>query len=326
MAPTIKTRSKKRGFLNILLLVLFGLLLALWQRQAIFDWLQLRNYSAPQSISRLATDDTMTDYARRIYYVNHPVLQDKATFATSCPGGKEQTVVLGCYKGGQRGIYLFDVDNGELAGIKQVTAAHEMLHAAYDRLSANDRQHVNAMLTDYFNNKLTDDTVKKTIEGYKKTEPDDLVNEMHSIFATQIDQLPSDLSEYYTRYFTSRKQVTNYYGTYEQAFSSRQQQITQFDSQLNSLKTQVDQLELTVKSQQAGLQTQRESLDREKANGNREAYNSSVDSYNNSVNVYNANVVRLRGLIEQYNQLVERRNSIAFEERALVQSLSAQTQ
>src|SRR5687768_13286036 len=104
--PMRKSGSKTR--LYVLLVVLALVAIALWQHQAIFDWIKLRNYIAPAAVAQLATEDTMSPYARKIFYVNAPRLQDKAAFK-DCNVSKEQTIVLGCYKGNQNGIYLLTV-------------------------------------------------------------------------------------------------------------------------------------------------------------------------------------------------------------------------
>ncbi len=265
----------------------------------------------------------MTDYARHMYYVNHPEIKERSNFSTFCNVGTEQSVVLGCYKGGQRGIYLLNVTNQELAGIEQVTAAHEMLHAAYERLSSSERQRIDGLLEDYYKNKLTDQNIKDTMDQYKQTEPNDLVNEMHSIFGTEVGGLPSELEDYYKQYFTDRAKLVAYYSAYQEAFSSRQQQIKQADAQLDMWKNQIDELESTVKAQQSQLQAQRSALNRDRANGNAEAYNDGVDDFNALVTQYNVKVSELQNLITQYNQLIQTRNSIAFEERQLVQSISS---
>lgn len=293
------------------------------QRQALYDYARLFNYAPPTKVAQLATDATMTDSARHLYYINHPELKDRTNFSLFCDVGTEKTAVLGCYKGGQRGIYLLNVSNAELAGIEQVTAAHEMLHAAYERLSTKERTRVDNLLQDYYQNQLTSENVKSTMNEYKKTEPDQLINEMHSIFGTQIADLPAELNDYYRQYFTDRAKLVSYYASYEQAFTSRQQQINQADAQLDSWKQRINELEGTVKSQQSQLQNQRNTLNRYRENGNAEAYNNGVDAFNALVTSYNAKVAELQDLITKYNQLVETRNSIAFEERQLAQSLSS---
>lgn len=299
------------------------LLLGWWRQDALYDWTRLRSYDPPTEIAQLATDTTMTDYARHMYYVNRPEIKDRAVFSKYCNAAAEQAAVLGCYKGGQRGIYLLQVTNAELAGIKQVTAAHEMLHAAYERLNGGERQRVDTLLQDYYENILTDETIKQTVDAYRLTEPNELVNEMHSIFGTQVATLPSELSEYYKQYFSDRSKVISYYSAYQQAFTGRQQRIEQYDAQLDKWKTQISQLEIEVKAQQSDLQSRRNTLNRQRANGDAQSYNDGVDSFNAAVVAYNAKVAQLQSLIADYNKLVEARNAIAFEERQLADSLSS---
>ncbi|HEY1064097.1 MAG TPA: hypothetical protein VGE30_02240 [Candidatus Saccharimonadales bacterium] len=325
MNPKAVSKRQKAPLLTgISILVLAGVLLFGWlQREAIYDWWRLRGYTPAPEIAQMATDATMTDYATHMYYVNRPEFKDRKSFATFCSNGHEETVVLGCYKSGQQGIYLLQVSNAELAGIQQVTAAHEMLHAVYDRFSTEERKRIDKLLQDFYDNQLSDQTIKDTIDGYRKTEPDDLVNEMHSIIGTQVGSLPAELEKHYEKYFDDRSKLVAYYETYRHAFQSRQQQIKQADAQLDSLKQQIDQLEAEVKSEQAELNARRATLERHQANGNAEAYNAGVDGFNALVVRYNANVTRLQNLIAQHNQLVEERNAIAFEERQLVESLSS---
>src|SRR5690348_17199642 len=123
-----------------LLLVLFGLLgLVAKNPYTVSDWLRLRNYQPDASVLTIADATSMTDRARHMFFINHPALQDKAAFHQSCPQYDEQTIVIGCYESGQRGIFVLKVDDQRLNGVEEVTAAHEMLHAAYERLSNSEQ-------------------------------------------------------------------------------------------------------------------------------------------------------------------------------------------
>ncbi len=50
----------------------------------------------------------------------------------------KRNAILGCYNPSSRDIYIYNVTNSELDGVKEVTAAHEMLHAAWERLSESE--------------------------------------------------------------------------------------------------------------------------------------------------------------------------------------------
>lgn len=315
--------------LSIALVIWFVVLMGvLVYRTNITDWWKLRGYDAPAKISMISSQDTMTDYAQKIFYVNHPqVIGQASRFNSECPTSKaEQTIVLGCYHPNQNGIYIYSVTDARLDGVEQVTAAHEMLHAAYDRLSQNERSQVDRQLSDFYANGLQNDRIRKTIEAYKQTEPNDLVNEMHSIFGTEVRSLPPALEQHYKKYFGNRLQVVGYAEKYQSEFISRQDAVTSYDSQLKALKSQIDALEADLKSRQASITQQQKELLALRNSGDVNAYNSAVPAYNASIDSYNSGVQRAKALVAQYNQMVVARNSIALEESKLAQSLNSNAQ
>ncbi len=321
-----KRRPKKILRIAFLLMWLVLLVVIALNRQSIYDWWQLRDYTPPQTVSSLASQTTMTDYGRKVFYVNQPSLTSDEDFAKACPNSsQEQTIVLGCYHGSQGGIYLLDVRDPRLEGVEQVTAAHEMLHAAYDRLNSAERKRVDAMLEEYYKNNLTDERIKRTIDAYKQSEPDDLVNEMHSIFATEIVNLPSNLEQYYKKYFTNRAQIALFANKYQAEFSSREAAVDKADEQLATMKKQIDSLQSQVQRKQDEVASERRRLTSLRSS-DVDAYNASVPGYNQLVESYNSSVEQLRALIASYNQLVATRNAIALEENQLVNALSNNVQ
>jgi hypothetical protein len=299
----MKSFSRISGIM-LSLALLGALILGVTHVQALEDWVRLRNYTPPAAVSTLATEDAMTSLGTHIFYVNHPNIQaNAATFRQACATA-EQTIVLGCYHSNQNGIEIFDVKDGRLKGVEEVTAAHEMLHAAYDRLSSKQKQSVDNMLIDFYQSGLQDQRVKDTIDLYKKTEPNDVVNEMHSVFGTEVAALPAPLESYYSKYFSNRSVVTAFAGNYEGEFTSRTTQINADDGQLAIMKAQIKADEQSLSSQVAGLQADRARIE----NSGSE---SDINAYNARVSAYNAGVHKLQSEIAAYNALVEQRNAIA---------------
>lgn len=321
------TSSTGKSLLTVVLLLAWfiGLGLAYTYRQDITDWWRLRGYQPPAAVANLASQTSMTDFGRKIFYVNHPVISDKRSFLEECPNAdREHSIVLGCYHGNQSGIYLLDVTDPRLEGVEQVTAAHEMLHGAYDRLSGEERKTVNGQLEAYYKNELKDERILKTIEAYKQSEPNDVVNEMHSIFASEIANLPDALEQYYSQYFDDRQQVVALASQYQAEFTSRQAAIAAYDAQLDRLKAQIDSLESSLKTNEASIESQREELERRRSNGDVAGYNAGVPGYNNLIANYNAQAEQLRSLIAQHNNIVSLRNELAQEADALVKNLSSE--
>jgi hypothetical protein len=319
-----KLRNRRKYVLLGVLVVWFGVLgLVAYNQQSVWDWWKLRSYHAPAAVAALASDDTMTPYARKVFYVNAPQLESKDSFNKFCSANSEQTIVLGCYHGGQNGIYVLKVTDSRLTGVEQVTAAHEMLHAAYDRLGANEKNKVDAMLMDYYDHDLHDQRILDTIAAYRKSEPNDVVNEMHSIFGTEIATLPRGLENYYKQYFTNRAEVAAFAAQYQGAFTSRQAAVKQYDAELGGLKSQIASAEADAQAKEVQLALQQAELQKERSSGNTVAYNAGVPAYNAQVAAYNAVVANIRSLVARYNQLVDSRNAIALEEQQLVSDISS---
>ena len=311
-----------KRFLQAAFTVSFAALIAVaWlQQDALFDAWRLRGYSPPAEVSRLADVTTMTNNSRRLFYVYKPQLEDKSSFNSHCTGA-EQTIVLGCYIK-HRGIYLYSVPDPRLNGVVEVTAAHELLHAEYDRLSTGERQRIDKLTAEYAAT-IKDTRLNETIENYRKKDPNVVPNELHSILATEVKDLPDELEQHYSRYFTNRQKIVELADTYKQAFTAREAEVAAIDSQLASLKNQIDSLNASLEAQQASLKAQFEQLQQAKRSENNEAYNEGVPAYNQSVARYNADVKFQRSLVAQYNELVERRNSLAVEENELIKALDS---
>lgn len=303
-----------RSLGGITTLAVLGLLVyGLFNLQTIDDWLKLRGYEPPHNVVELANETTMTQEARHAFYVNRPQLTaSKVQFQQLC-GQREQTIVLGCYHGNQRGIVIFNVSNTELDGVEEVTAAHEMLHATYDRLSRGERQQVDGWLEDYYRQELKDPRILKNIDNYKQTEPNDVLNEMHSIFATEVAQLPQPLENYYQRFFDNRAQVVSFSQQYEAAFTSREERAKALYEQILSLKRQIDTLEVQLTAERRSLEAERDSVDT----------NEEAAAFNARVSAYNSQVERHRRLVNQYNSLVEEYNQLALQLEELLRSIDS---
>jgi hypothetical protein len=311
-----------RVVFSLLCIVVFFAVLS-YNRQGILDWWHLRHYAPPAAIAELATQDTMTSYARKVLYVNKPQLQSKTSF-TECNLGTEQAAILGCYHSNQEGIFILSVSDPRLNGIEQVTAAHEMLHAAYDRLSSRQKKSVDAMLLDYYNHDLHNPTILAQMANYKKTEPDAVVNEMHSVFGTEVDNLPAGLEQYYRRYFTNRSAIAHDYDNYQAEFTSRQTTVANDDRQLATLKKQIDTSEADLQMKSATIQALQSRLTADQNSSDIFAYNAGVPGYNADVDAYNTEVMSLKNNITQYNQLVAARNTVAVESQQLTSEITSQ--
>jgi chromosome segregation ATPase len=153
------------------------------------------------------------------------------------------------------------VTNERLDGIRDVTAAHEMLHVAYARLGDAERQKVDTLLSAEYDKLKNDSALSDRVAFYDRTEPGERMNELHSILGTEVGSLDGELENYYQKYFTDRNKVVSLHARY----------IAVFDE----LKTKSDAL-----SQELNTLT-------DTINARMVAYNSDVESLNKAIASFN---------------------------------------
>lgn len=309
---------KRALSLALSVILITASIFALWQRQAINDWWVLRSYDPPSAISQLATDTTMSAEGRKIFYLTKPKLQQKSEFQKSCTS-TEQTIVLGCYKTNE-GIYVYDVDDARLAGVQQVTAAHEMLHAAYDRLSSSEKQKIDSLTQQAFNS-LSNDRIKTNVEAYRKKDAAVVPNELHSILGSEVSQLPAELEQHYKRYFDDRKKVVAYSEAYEKEFSEREKQVASYDAQLEQLRQRYESLKSKILTEESELSSLIASLNELSYSNDIATYNSKVNQYKRLYSSYTSNIAEINKIVESYKTILDKRNAIALEEQSLLQSI-----
>ncbi len=309
---------KKSLSYSVTVVLLSTPVLVLWRHQNIYDWWRLRSYIAPSAVAALADQTTMNDKARKIFYVTRPELQAKSEFQKSCTI-REQTIVLGCYQAG-RGIFVYNVSDDRLSGVQQVTAAHEMLHAAYERLSSKEKAHVDSMTKSAYDN-LHDDRLNKTVEAYRTRDASVVPNELHSILATEVRILNPELEQYYKRYFNNRKAIVDLSERFESEFTKRDAQIADYEEQLKNMKLTINELKSSLESQNSALDRITAELERLSAENNVKDYNANIPLYQGMIKKYNNDVAVLKKTIAMYNSVFDKLNAIIGEEQTLFNAI-----
>lgn len=242
----------------------FALLVAavalFYNRQAILDDITAWRFTPSAELVTLEDNAGLNQTGKFYLSASQAEISDKAAFNTAC--GKlqnERTVVIGCYTGADKRIYIYNVTDAQLDGVKETTTAHEMLHAAYDRLSASDRTYVDGLLTAE-KAKITDTRILSLIKEYEKSEPDEVVNELHSIFGTEVRDLSPELETYYARYFSDRLKVVALKEKYEKVFTDLASKQTALVAELNTLATDVNTRQKAYEASLDALNTDIESF------------------------------------------------------------------
>ena len=229
-------RGRIWGVIAAVVAVAVLLVLAPWdpQRgQAMADQVTIWFSPSPAEISALADATGMSETGRRIFFASTPELDDAEDFNTHCP--VDEQIVLGCYAA--REIYLFRVTDERLQGTNEVTAAHEMLHAAYERLPDSERSRIDALI-DAFVDALADDHPLFTVmASYPEASHAD---ELHSRLGTEITELTPALESYFARYFDDRSLVLAQHARSTATLDAANARIAQLSAELDALGVDIE--------------------------------------------------------------------------------------
>lgn len=293
---------------------------AVYNHQAIADWWFLQSYEPDSRIAALAGRAELSDEGRRYFYVSDPEINDKQEFNRNCPE-LEEALVLGCYSG--REIYLLEIERPELDGVMEVTAAHEMLHAVYDRLSTREREDIDRKLMEAYRG-IEEPKLRKLIESYEDNGGQEvLLNELHSILPTQVLELPPDLEDYYGDYFNDRRSVAGLYLEYESVLSGINDRIDNLKGRIEQLRTDIDAQENYIGRLRSEIEDINRRMRELRQSGDNEAHNRLVPQQNALVQEHNAAVSYNRDLVERHNAVVNDVNDLVILQNDLVNSMDS---
>jgi hypothetical protein len=254
---------------------------------------------------------TMTRDARQVVASVTATVDEKTRFAADCPVKEApDSLVIGCF--GQGTLHVLRVDRPDIAPAMVVSAAHEMLHGVYARLTPKARKHIDALI-DSFYSTLDDPELKAVVATYEKTEPGQRLDELHSLLPTEVEHLSPALERYYRRYFTDRRRIVAAFTSYDRVFTSLEAQHDALKAQLDGLQTQLDASKTQLDAAGAQADNLTSQIDSLRAQGR-------IGESNRLVGPQNAAVDHANALLQQYNTLVDQYNAVVGQYNAVVQS------
>lgn len=320
-------QPKKRSGIGSLLtgLVLIGLSAFLWlNHQYVIDTIRFWQYQPTNAVVTIASRTTMTDSGKFLFYASQPSVDDRATFNAACKNNESGTAILGCYTADR--IYIYNITDQRLDGIQEVTAAHEMLHAVYRRMSDADKQTVNGLVEAEYQKLKANPTYTARMAFYDKTEPGERDNELHSIIGTEVASITPELETHYKKYFGNRSAVVAEYNSYNSVFTS-------LEEQAKSLSAQLDAMNDKIKASVAAYEADVKQLNADITVFNQKASSGGFPSLAAFNREHQALVDRssalasereaVNSLISQYNALSDQYNSIVTQSNDLNQSIDS---
>ena len=260
-APTRRRSGPYFIVLGVLAAVALGSVLIMLNRQFLVDQWSVWTYETTPTIESYVDRSTMTDHGEFLFKASKPDVAAAEEFNSVCSNLEEGSGVLGCYLNGSKMITLFDITDVRLDGMEEVVASHEMLHAAWDRMSEAEHDRLSVMLHAE-ELKLTGDAeFVARMEIYDRTEPGEHFNELHSIIGTEVADLAPELEQYYAQYFSNRAALVALHQQSNVVFE-------QIEAQSAALVAELDALNASISAD--GL-----------------VYNSGYDKLNDDINDFN---------------------------------------
>lgn len=274
-------------------------------------------HKAPSSdIIRLAEKASFSHTGREIFYKTEPVLLPRAEFSAAC-NRHEGVSSLGCFDG--ENIKLFEIKEAKLEGMIAATAAHEMLHAAYDDLRKAERKRIDGLVKEVVA-MVTDKDILAKFDEYRKRDTDVLPSEYHSIVGTEVENLPGSLELHYSRYFNNRKALVALTRSYYDELNARKKTIEVTDNELDKMRQDIELRMKILKTKQSHLDALKKRLESHETSPTRE----NDETYNKLAEEFNKDAGHLKTKTDEFNRIAKERNKKAIESQKLYESLDSQ--
>ena len=190
-------------------------------------------YRPTPEMEQIRASLNLTGTGYRIFNASMPELMERVEFNSVCREVENEAAILGCYTDDK--IYIFNIVDDELLGIKELTTAHELLHAVYNRMSEGDKNRWSGVLNEvYLDNK---EVLGEEIDLYKDRQKQE---ELYVRIGTEIKNLPEELEKHYAEIFDDQDKVVDFYESYITVFREIEQKLGELQKQIESLKTEID--------------------------------------------------------------------------------------
>ena len=322
-------KTRRLGSVVSLIVFIIFSCLAGWiflNRQHVIDQITVWQYEPSSEVEKIASRADLSDTGLFYFYTSRPEVESTQKFNSECERKEEHSAILGCYANMR--IYIFDIKNEQLDGIEEVTASHEMLHAAWDRLSESERSTLAPLLEAAYQ-KVADGELKERMDYYARAQPGERANELHSIIGTELSDVGSELEAHYKKYFTKRSTIVGFHTAYKAVFNTLESKSSTLLSELKNLEQSINTRvkEYTAKKQaleqeNADIQANYTQLDRSNL-ATVSAYNARVNSLNARASELRVEYDTLSSLTTEYNAKVAEYNQTVVSQQNLQKSLDS---
>lgn len=315
-------KKLRLGWIIVMVLMVIVAVIVVLNRAWIYDWVRGVSYRPSGEMAAIRDELQLTGAGEFLFNAAQPELNAAEEFNENCRNDESEIAVLGCYTAGN--IYVYNIDAAELKGIRELTAAHELLHAKWARMSNDEKVALVEPLTRTFdaNQFLADE-----INSYDVSEKQE---ELYVRAGTEVKDLPAALEKHYAEIFGNQDAVVDFYNSYITVFREIKAQMEELTNEMETLRAEIDGKTANYEAELAALEVdianfnscaetagcfnsewefhvKRNILVARENNLNalNNEINNLIDIYNVKVNEYNANAMESRKLQNMINSKAE---------------------
>jgi hypothetical protein len=228
--------------LTALALAFYGLVgyVALNTRH-VADQVNVASYKPSAAVTEQISRTGMTAQGKFLYLASRPTVEDKAVFNSTCIKVTGHKNILGCYLEASKRAYVYHVTDTRLDGTEEVVAAHEMLRAAWDRMSPTEQAKLTSELARVLgSNTDADIDLGTRIGAITSNNRADRDGELYAIIGTEVPDAGAVLEKSYSQYFTNRSVVTALSAHARAYIVALNKKVAALSTEMNGLVTSVD--------------------------------------------------------------------------------------
>lgn len=226
---------KSIKWIVLIVVAVLGVLIVV-HRDWIEDWWTGMGYEASSEMAEIRDKLYLTERGEFLFNASRPALNDSDEFNAYCRSDLDmEMAVLGCYTDGN--IYVYNITEDELSGIRELTTAHELLHAVWARMSEAKRRELVPSLTLAFES--NQEMLGEEIDTYDESQKQE---ELYVRAGTEVKDLPVDLERHYAEIFRNQDLVVEYYDSYISVFRKMKAEMDGLKAEMGGIQEQIDTL------------------------------------------------------------------------------------
>lgn len=288
-------------------ILILALIVALINRDALLEHFRVMNYTPSEEMGRILGDLSLTDKGEYIFKASQPILSGRGEFNAHCRTDLSvEAAVLGCYADGD--IFVYDIESKELDGIRELTTAHELLHAVWARMNESERR---ALAEDL--DRVLEDNREILGAEIAEYETGEKQEELYVRAGTEVAKLSDKLEKHYAEIFKDQDKIVGFYNKYIAVFRKLESEMEELAKQMESLKASIETK--TPEYKQQAEQLNKEITEFNECAETAGCFNSQWAFYTRRNELMQAQdalqnmYTEINGMVEQYNVLVEKYNA-----------------